>query len=173
MELIETKTLGADAASIEFTSIPQTYTDLLVLISARSSEANATPLFFLRVNGADNTNRTSIRLSVSAGTVSSTTPTDVRVGNIPGSTATANTFGNTSIYIANYASTVAKGFSSDSVSENNSATAVANFFALGENITTGITSLTFTLASTNNYVTGSTISLYGILKGSDGITTAT
>jgi hypothetical protein len=37
MKLIESKTLGTAASSIEFTSIPQTFTDLVVLVSSRQT----------------------------------------------------------------------------------------------------------------------------------------
>ena len=40
---IQTVTVGSGgAASIDFTSIPQTYTDLKIVLSARTNRANAT-----------------------------------------------------------------------------------------------------------------------------------
>jgi len=48
--LIEAKTLGSSTASVTFTSIPQTYTDLAVLLSVRQDTANAgMPPLFRRV----------------------------------------------------------------------------------------------------------------------------
>jgi len=172
MELIQTITLTSSANTITFSSIPQTYTDLLAIISARSDIADTVPLFFLRVNDQDATNRTAKRLNGSGSAVFVQNPTDNRVGSIPGSTATANTFGNSSIYFPNYSTALVKTFGSDSVTENNATAASQNIFALRHNITEAITSLVFT-GGTGNLVAGSTISLYGILKGSDGITTAT
>jgi hypothetical protein len=172
MQLIETITLTSSANTITFSSIPQTYTDLLAVISARSDVADTAPLFFLRVNDQDATNRTAKRLNGSGSAVFIQNPTDNRVGSIPGSNATANTFGNTSIYFANYSTALVKSFGSDSVTENNATAASQNLLALRHNITEEITSLVFS-GGLDNFVAGSTISLYGILKGSDGITTAT
>jgi len=49
MQLIETKTLLSAAASIEFTSIPQDGTDLLLLVSTRADGAGDA---FIRPNGS-------------------------------------------------------------------------------------------------------------------------
>ena len=85
------------------------------------------------------------------------------------STYTANTFGNSVIYIANYAGSTYKSFSKDSITENNATAADQGVGAGLWSNTAAITSLSLTV--TSNMVAGSTFSLYGITKGSDGIVT--
>jgi hypothetical protein len=174
MKLIETKTLSTAAATIEFTSIPQTFTDLVVMASFRSSTANATAELFYRVNlglsGYSWRNLYGTGSSVTSNSSASDTQMNGYVL-IPGANATANTFGNLSIYIPNYTGSAGKIFSLDGVGENN-ATAAGQNIGVGANLglTAAITRLV--LSTYDNLVAGSTVSLYGITKGSDGITTA-
>jgi hypothetical protein len=165
MTLIQTVTLGTAAASIEFTSIPQTFTDLLVLSSCRTvgSFANADIGIIRPTNNFRH-------LTGNNGAVGSANITSyVFIGATTAALATANTFGNSSCYIPNYTSSNAKVFSTDGVSENNGAPSEARIAASLSTDTSAITSLT--ISSATNLVADSTISLYGITKGSDGIVT--
>jgi hypothetical protein len=164
MTLIETKTLGTAAASIEFTSIPQDGTDLVVKVSSR---IDTTTFFALISFNGSTANFTSRRLH-GDGSASSASYTTGRVLWTSGSTDTSNTFGNADIYIPNYAGATNKSYSCDSVSENNSTTAYQNLMAGLWSQTAAITSLAIT-ANSGNFVAGSTISLYKITKGTDGI----
>jgi hypothetical protein len=166
IKLIETKTLGTAQAAIELTSIPQTYTDLILLLSLRNSFANFYSDTLLTINNQTSTStRILYGLSGSVGSYTATNGTNLFT---PGATATANTFGNTQLYFTNYTSTGVKSISSDSVIENNS---TDNIIAIGTgligNSTNPITSITLSLTS-GNFVAASTVSLYGILKGSSG-----
>jgi hypothetical protein len=168
MTLIETKTLGTAAASIEFTSIPQTFTDLVVLASLRGDE---TPFVSLRFNGSTS-NFTNRQLSGEGSPVSSFARTDTFVGYITSPSQTANTFASHGLYISNYAGSTNKSFSIDYVTENNATTAFQGLVAGLWSDTSAITSIQFAIfGGPGNYVAGSTISLYGVLKGSDGIVT--
>jgi hypothetical protein len=93
-------------------------------------------------------------------------------GIFPAGSATANTFSNSVAYFPNYANTTTnKSFSVDDVSENN---ATASYQTISANLyssTSAITSLKIESINSANIVAGSTVSLYGILKGSDGIVT--
>jgi hypothetical protein len=172
MTLIETKTLGAAAASIEFTSIPQDGTDLLFLFSGRSSRSSvlAEVAIALNSNTSDFTNR---RLFGNGSNVfsDSNTAGGRGIGFVSGASTTANTFGNSALYIPNYTAAVNKSMSSDSVYENNATEAHQVLFATLWANTAAITSVAFTLQDATNWVIGSTISLYKITKGSDGIVT--
>ena len=171
MKLISTQTLGTAAASIEFTSIPQTFTDLLILSSCRITTGGASTSLLLTFNSqtANRSSRNLVGLTDS-GTAISGTSTAMRGGRANNSGATANTFSNSSLYIPNYAGSTQKSASVDGTSENNGAEGyldiVANLWA----DTAAITSIQLA-ANSENLVAGSTISLYGILKGSDGIVT--
>jgi hypothetical protein len=167
MQLIETKTLGADAASIEFTSIPQDFTDLVVLISARNSSTSN--FFRIEINGSSS-NFTERALTSTGSAASSSTGSAGPFGRMSISTNTANTFGNTQFYLPNYAGATNKSISVDAVSENNATEALMTLLAGLWSQTAAITSVLFRTGA-NDFVAGSTFSLYGITKGSDGIVT--
>ena len=168
-QLIETKTLGTAAASIEFTSIPQDGTDLLILTSLRSSDTGA----YVNINIGFNSSTTGFSArwlyGLGSGGVGSATSIARYAGEVNTANDTSNTFSNGSIYIPNYAGSTDKSISSDSVRETN---ASANAMAIGAGLwsnTAAITSIQLD-CSAGNYVAGSTISLYKITKGSDGTT---
>ena len=168
MQLIETKTLGANAALIEFTSIPQTFTDLVFLVSLRLS-STSTSTGQLVFNGSA-TAHTRRRLEGNGSTATSSTGGVDFTGSR--STYTAATFGSNEIYIPNYTGSTHKSYSTSGVNENDATEAIQIFVAGIWPETAAITSVRFN-PNNGDFVTGSTISLYGILKGSDGITTAT
>ena len=105
------------------------------------------------------------------GSVSSNTnaSTGFRWNYVNASPSTANTFTNNQIYIPNYAGSTNKSVSIESVVENNSSDNMMNILAGLWSNTAAITTITFLPDA--NWVAGSTISLYGILKGTDGIVT--
>jgi hypothetical protein len=154
--LIERRELTEAASSITISAIPQIYTDLAVLISARNTAGtNVTTLAFN--SGGTYTNRWL------NGTGSSTSSGSVQFDYIanPGD-FTASTFANSAIYIPNYRSSAAKSYSSDGVSENNATAANQVIIAGLWSGTDPISSITFTAGGGGNFVAGSSISLYGI-----------
>jgi hypothetical protein len=166
-QLIETKTLGTAAASIEFTSIPQDGTDLAILVSARSARSDVDDNTRLSLNGSTS-NFTSRWLYGNGSAASSGTETNY-AGQVSAANATSNTFGNNLIYIPNYTSTNAKSFSVDSVMENNGTFSVQVLIAGLWNPSPNVAITSLSIAGGNgNLVTGSTISLYKITKGSSG-----
>jgi hypothetical protein len=170
MRLIETKTLTVAAASIEFTAIPQDGTDLVVLVSARSARtADVVDFIGLSFNGST-ASRTGRDLRGNGSAASSNTHTDGNIANVSSATSTANTFGNTSIYIPNYTSSANKSASSDAVMENNATTSYQAIHAHLWSNTAAITSVTLTMIL-STFAAGSTASLYKVTKGSDGIVT--
>jgi hypothetical protein len=169
LQLIETKTLSSAQASIEFTSIPQDGTDLVLTASLRTSAASSFQGILVRPNGSTS-NLTVSSLFGNGSNAQSVTGTNGYVGNAPSSGLTANTFANTQIYFPNYTGATNKSFSSDSVSEANQTEAYQEIQAILWSQTSAITSLTI-VPSSGNWVAGSTISLYKITKGTDGIVT--
>jgi hypothetical protein len=164
MKLIESKTLTTAQTAIEFTSIPQDGTDLLVLCSVRSGSSFVGAVRVL-VNG----NAGSSRYLEGTGSAVGNNATSSIFGFTSSGTNTANTFGNVSFYFPNYALSAAKSVSIESVAESNATSAYSSIVA-GSVSTTAITSLTFN-DNAETFVAGSTISLYKITKGSDGIVT--
>jgi hypothetical protein len=174
MKLIESKTLGTAQASIEFTNIPQTFTDLVILGSTRMSNAALLGYNTIRFNNdtASNYSYRFLDANLPSSPASGSSTTNPWFANVSGSSTTSNTFGNYAVYIPNYTSTVAKSGSIDTVGENNGTTAFLTILACLYNNSTAITSIQINDAfNSSNFVAGSTISLYGILKGSDGIVT--
>jgi hypothetical protein len=171
MKLIESKTLGTSAASMEFTSIPQDGTDLLLLVSARTNATDGSDGAAVRVNPNGSTSSKTERLLRGSGSAStSSTDTFFNLRANP-SNFTANTFGNSSVYIPNYTGSSFKTMSADAVNENNDTLAQQENRAWLWSETSAITSLTISAIGANQMVAGTTISLYKITKGSDGIVT--
>lgn len=163
-QLIETKTLGTNAASIEFTSIPQDGTDLLVVYSIRSVDS----IVLMNIAFNSNTANFAARYLQGNGSAVGTQSNEARfVGAAMG--VTLNTFGNSQLYIPNYTGSINKSWSVDSVSEANQTQSYQEIIAGIWSNTSAITSLAFTLSS-GNIVAGSTISLYKITRGtSNGV----
>ena len=166
MSLIETKTLGTAQAAIEFTSIPATFTDLVVLASIRST-ADGSRNMSITINGST-TGMTGRFLFGSGSATSSGTDTR-ETGAYNPSSSTSNTFSNVSMYFPNYAGSTNKPWSVDTVTENNAAAAVLYISAKLWSNTAAINSLSFA-GDSGDFVAGSTMSLYGITRGtSNGI----
>ena len=169
MKLIESKTLATAAASIEFTSIPQDGTDLVAFITPRLSTSFVADGLQISFNGIT-TGFSRRTLSGNGASASSGSASDRFIGDVNAATSTANTFSNMSVYIPNYTGSQNKSFSVDTVSENNATTAYQQLVAFLWSNTAAITSISFS-PSSGNLVAGSTISLYKITKGTDGIVT--
>jgi hypothetical protein len=159
MQLVSTVTVGSGgAASISFTGIAGSGKDLLLLVSSRN--ANSTSELRVNFNGDAGSNFSSVFLAGDGSSAATYTSTNnySPVGDNNGSGSTANTFSNHAIYVANYASSAAKFFSTNGVSENNGTTAYQNIVASRWTGTAAIT--TVTLTGSGNFVQHSTASLY-------------
>jgi len=180
--LIERIEVGSGgAASIEFTSIPQTYADLLLVISGRADSAFSSPddmandLLF-RFNSDAGTNYSSRRLAGNGSTANSTAfntaPSidELNRAYTNGSGATANTFASTQLYIPNYTSSSAKSISIESVNEHNATTAYMNLLA-GLWDGAALNTIEVYHLISGNFVQYSSASLYGVTAGNDGTTT--
>jgi hypothetical protein len=154
------------AANMEFTSIPSTYTDLLVVTSARTNAVATNQAHWVRFNG-DTGNNYSAKLlegnGASAASYNNTGYSYIYLGEAVASTATANTFGSSQAYIPNYLASSQKSVSVDGVSENNASTAYADLIAGLWTGTAAINQITI-LPTSGNFVQYSTATLYGILK---------
>ena len=159
--LISSVIVGAGgAANIEFTSIPATYTDLLLSLSSRSTQTQANGGAAAYVGFNTYATAATSRALRGQGSGSPASFTDNQFV-INASDFTASTFGNAYIYIPNYAGSNAKSFSVDSVSENNATLAEAQFNAQLWNVTSAITSIKITPVG-GNFAQYSTAYLYGI-----------
>jgi hypothetical protein len=171
MQLIARQELTSAAASITFSSIPATFTDLYLVVSLRSNRAATNDIVGLKFNGSTS-NRSGRNLEGNGSSVFSNSLSDLRAGIATGNTATASTFGNSGCYIPNYASNSAKSLSSDGVSETNATNVNLSINAHLWNDTSAVNSIElYPLAGGTTWDANSTATLYGILAGSDGVTT--
>jgi hypothetical protein len=165
-----TKTvLTTTQATITFSSIPATYTDLVLQISARSSQAtdNQDPLW-VRFNSdtANNYSFTNfyayqgnVVYSDRAGNIGYFQAYSAQTANNP-----ANLFSTIEIYIPNYTSTATRQVNVTGMTEQTSASGVyvANTSAINWRGTAAISTITLTLQTGPNFVSGSRFDLYGI-----------
>lgn len=162
--LIQTVDVGAaGAASIDFTSIPQTYTDLFVVAATRANAGAQVRNMLIRFNGS--TSSYSERMVDSNGSSASTAGTSgaqINWSTENDSASTANTFSNVSLYIPNYTGTTSKPVSIDSISENNATYGVIRITAGLWSVGSPITSVSLLPESGSAFVQYSTASLYGI-----------
>lgn len=169
---IASVTVGAGgASSIDFTSIPATYDDVCILMSARSTgtNVNAQGFCYFTFNSLT-TSFTSRRLIQDGTTVSSDSSGGRFAAYIPNSQATASTFGTMVCYIPNYRSSNNKSYSTDQGMENNSSTAylqglVAGLWSNSSAITSiSIGGVIDSTGASANFAQYSTATLYGISK---------
>lgn len=172
LTLIDTITVGSGgAASLDFTSIPATYTDLILKVSARCSTtgyySGYQQAMYARFNSSS-TNYSHKWLqgegsgSINSGTNSYFTAgtSYAPIGTIDPSDWTANTFSNVETYFSNYSSSQNKSYSSEGVAESNGFGSQIYFTGLWSS-TAAINAISLTLAS-GNFVQYSTAYLYGV-----------
>jgi hypothetical protein len=156
---IQTVTVGSGgAANIEFTSIPQTFTDLKIVLSGRNTAND--PGFDVQFNSLT-TNLTMKDVYGSGAAVSSNNFTTI-TGYMARSTYTASVFGNAEIYIPNYTSANFKSVSMESVAENNSTATAMSLSAGLWSATAAITSIKLVPNGSGNFAQYSTATLYGV-----------
>jgi hypothetical protein len=160
---IATTTAATAQASLEFTSIPQTYDDLVIFISGRSTRTGSTADYGLISFNGSTSSFTGRQLSGNG--ASAVTNTGAReTGTFPATDATTSTFSNGFIYIPGYTTSNNKSFSVDNVSENNGTTAYQVLGAQLWSNTSAITSITLTLGNGPNWAANSSATLYGIKR---------
>lgn len=170
---LQTITVGAGgAANFTFSSIPQTYTDLKIILSTRgTTTTSATESFQVSLNGSTANFGTNSNISIydyatATSKITSFTGPEVRfAGYIGSDNMTANVFAATEINVFRYAETaVQKYLVIDSMINNGNATASTSYKAYATTLwadTANITSITLT-PSSGTIKQDSTATLYGI-----------
>lgn len=160
MVKLQTVTVGAGgASSIDFTSIPQTYTDLKIVLSARTSYSAVFQYLTLTFN-SNAVGYTQKNLFGNGSTASSNTAVQVE-GVVVSALATASVFGNAEIYIPNYTSSNNKSYTAEGVGENNGTTSYQTLSAGLWSNTSAITSISVGFAG-QTAVQYTTATLYGV-----------
>jgi hypothetical protein len=150
-DAIATQTLGSAAATVTFSSIPSTYTDLVLIIDAVGSDGS-----YLRFNSDSGSNYSYTRIygdgsSAVGGRATSQTVQETSIGSL-----TNRQF--TTVNVMNYSNTTTNKTSVTRIT--NPSSFVAAYVNLWRS-TSAITSITFGIQS-GTYSAGSTFSLYGI-----------
>lgn len=172
MQLIQTVTVGSGgSATIDITSIPSTFTDLYLALSLRSAQSNVFGIHYLRFNGSTSNYSTRYLEGSGSSAYSGTDNNAAYLGASTGNGATANTFSNIGVYLPNYTAATAKSMSTDTVGENNGTQAFQTITAALWNVTDPINRITVGFNGSDTFLQYSSVSLFGILKGSDGIVT--
>jgi hypothetical protein len=165
--LISSTTVGAGGTSgVTFSSIPQTpYTDLIVVISGRSSGSGNTAL---NLNGSASGFSSKAMYAFSSAT-QATYNGATDIGRATGSSDQANNFGAMTIRIPNYTNATNKPYSVDATAASYNGGYVTVYGGVWSN-TAAITSVTINAPSGTTFVQYTTVYLYGITKGSGGAT---
>jgi hypothetical protein len=166
--LISSTTVGVGGtASVSFSSIPSTYTDLILKISSRTIRSGiVTDSIWLKLNNTtanyankfSNTNGTTIAVTTTGNPLE-------QYGSSAGSGALANTFANAEFYIANYASANNKSVSSEGVVPTN--VAASQQMSLVTHLwsdTTAVSSIICVPGYSATILENSSFYLYGIKK---------
>jgi hypothetical protein len=157
-EAIATQTLGTAAATVTFSSIPSTYTDL-VLIS--SPQNNASESLYFKINGDTGSSYSTTVLTGNGTTATSARQASNTTGILAGAPAiglSSTVYGTSIVHIMNYANTTTF---KTALSRWALASAETNATVGLWRSTAAINSITF-LVIAGTFSVGSTFSLYGI-----------
>ena len=163
--LISSNVLSSSAASVTFSAIPATYTDLVLRISGRTDAAGIVSSGYIQMNSVTSTySYTFIRGDGASATSGndSASYAGFYLGGVDGGGATSDTFSSHEFYFPNYTVATAKPVSQFSVNETNATTAYIFGVANLCSSTAAISSLTINLNGGVSFVSGSSFYLYGI-----------
>jgi hypothetical protein len=150
--------LSGATATLTFASIPATFSQLDIAIDGASSNASANDSVLIQLNGVAGYAR-AINFSTQAN--------DAIVGFLNGASGPANSSGRVHISIFNYArTTFIKRYHSDygtTSGSNINSPLGGSVDGTMQTLTAAVTSISFTLTSGGNFITGSVVTLYGVL----------
>lgn len=157
---IESKTLASNTSSVSFTSIPSTYTDLVLVVDYDSSSTIIANMY-LRFNGdtAANYSFTYLQGTGSAAQSGRSSGTTYIEAGYQAAVGRSNIL----IQVQNYFN--ATTFKTVITRHNNPSSVVQSYVGLWRKTPEVINSLSLT-CSNQSFVTGSTFTLYGIKAGS-------
>lgn len=164
-QLIQKITLNSNASSVTFSNIPQNYTDLKLVVSARTDHAAYFDNALIRFNGDSGSNYSWRGVYGLNGSTYSDYVVDTGFQRVyaTGSSATSGTFGHTIFSIPQYSGSTVKACSTSACTESNISNGpIVYNGALLWNSTSAITSINITSSNLKNFLAGSTFYLYGI-----------
>jgi hypothetical protein len=165
LELIGSTTLSSATATVSFSSIPSTWTDLYLRASIRQQAGGNA---YLTLNGTySGLLGQRLAVNANAATINSYEATDGFIGDGQQPATTANYFGNVEVYIPNYADSSRKNWYGEFFTDQDgSADSYMNYAAGLTPSSVAITTLALGPgAGSGTFASGSTFYLYGIKKG--------
>jgi len=161
--LISSNVLGSSAASVTFSAIPSTYTDLVLKVSIRTDRADANDSIYIQFNSdSTDSNYSYSRLWQTGTSAGSSRASNRRIGNVDGNNAASNTFSNGEIYIPSYTASQNKQIGAHNAGEDNTNNVSQDAVALLWRNTAAITTIGILPVTGPNFVSGSSFYLYGI-----------
>jgi hypothetical protein len=158
---IATQTLSIAAASVTFSSISGSYTDLVLIANSRDTNVSSATTMFVRVNNVSSGTLYSNTLLLGDGTVAASqrasNQNEIGVYVSTGSTAAADTFASNILHFQNYANTTTN--KTILGRSNNAGSTVRASVAMFRS-TNAITEINLLPATT--FAAGSTFTLYGV-----------
>jgi hypothetical protein len=169
-QLIATITVSGGAGRIDFTNIPQNFTDLVLQISGRGSGTGSVfSEFGIFVNDSSTTYSGKLLYGFGTSTASQNQAGGYINFYVPSNSTTSNTYGNGQVYFPNYTSSTNKSLSIDYVSENNATDSTMGIAAHLWSTTAAITKISIA-SGVFSLLNTSSASLYGISKDNGGAT---
>ena len=170
---IGTTTVPSTTNIVTFSSIPQTYTDLLLLYSGRQTTNAGNIWAFMKVllngtfySGSGNYGAQLIMFGQS-GSPATDNQSNEAQGNLNGNTSTSGYFSSSFLYLPNYRSSNLKSYYINNFDENDPGNAAGPYFSqlagFTSSTTSAITSLSIQdYSNANTIVAQSVFTLYGI-----------
>jgi len=160
---IATVTVGSSgAANIDFTNIPQTFTDLKLVFSTRIITGSQANIWYKFNNSTSSLSWRGLYGTGSAAGSNNGTTVGLLAGVTTAANDTASVFASGEIYIPNYTSSNNKSSAVDNVGENNATASTVYLVANLWSNTAAINQIT--LYSDYNFAQYSEATLYGITK---------
>jgi hypothetical protein len=159
-DLIASTTLGADAATIAFSSIPFTYTDLTVIAFLRQTSGFSASSMSVILNSDSGTNYSFTRIYGDGSTAGSTTTTNASSISLIQVAGVAGVYSMHRFNFFNYAGNTYKAYLEETSCDLNGTAAVNVERRAGLwRSTSAINAITFSFA---NFAANSSVNIYGI-----------
>jgi hypothetical protein len=164
--LISSNVLASSAASVTFSAIPSTYTDLVLRLNARTNYASTRDNIWLTVNSSATGYSETVLYGFTGTAASLRLSTQTKWSKIytNASTSTASTFSSVELYFPDYSGFNYKVMSGENVVEGNITTSGTILAATADlwQSTSAITSMTMVPETGTSFDSGSSFYLYGI-----------
>lgn len=160
--LISANVLATSSATVVFSGIPQTYSDLCLTFSARQADAGTVQDIYFILN-SDTTNNSRQYLRGGDGSLAANRASGmpgVYGGYVNGNGTTANSFASGELYIPKYTSTEAIPVSVFTTQQEETATSYG--FIIAGQYSGGSAVSSITISGGSNFLTNSSFYLYGI-----------